>query len=126
MISPWSLGIGGFACVIMLGLSCALALHQNWLDPRWGGVWPYIAPLVLWQGSACLSAAFSYRPFQTQTARAYSWRCMALGVLQAVVLLTPLGLSQPMDAEQHIAVFALISSLGLFALTVWMARLRSN
>jgi uncharacterized membrane protein YqaE (UPF0057 family) len=70
--SPWWLGLGAFACVIMLGLSCAAALYQEWLDPRWSGVWPYVAPLVLWQGSACLSAAFSHRPFQTQAAEEYS------------------------------------------------------
>jgi uncharacterized membrane protein YqaE (UPF0057 family) len=122
--SPWWLGLGAFACVIALGLSCAVALYQEWLDPRWGGVWAYIAPLVLWQGSACLSAAFSHRPFQTQSANAYSWACMALGLLQAAVLLVPMGLAQPIVAEQHIAAFALVSSLGLLGLTVWMARLR--
>jgi hypothetical protein len=49
---------------------------------------------------------------------------MALGLLQAVVLLTPMGLALPIDAEQHMAAFALVSSLGLLSLTVWMARLR--
>jgi hypothetical protein len=122
--SPWWLGLGAFACVIVLGLSCAVALHQGWLDPRWGGVWPYIAPLVLWQGSACLSAAFSHRPFQTQSASAYSWACMALGVLQALVLLVPMWLAQPISAEQHMAAFAWVSGLGLVGLTVWMARLQ--
>ena len=84
----------------------------------------YIAPLVLWQGSACLSAAFSHRPFQTQSAIAYSWACMALGLVQAVVLLVPMGLAQPIGAAQHMATVALVSSLGLLALTGWMARLR--
>jgi uncharacterized membrane protein YqaE (UPF0057 family) len=124
--SPWWLGLGAFACVILLGLSCAVALYQEWLDPRWGGVWAYIAPLVLWQGSACLSAAFSHRPFQTQSASAYSWGCMALGVLQAVVLFAPMGLAEPVNAKQHMAAFTLVSSLGLLGLTVWMARLRSD
>ena len=124
MASPWWLGLGAFACVIVLGLSCAVALYFEWLDPRWSGVWPYIAPLVLWQGSACLSAAFSHRPFQTQSANVYSWACMALGILQAMVLLAPMGLAQPIDAEQHMAAFALVTSLGLLGLTVWMARLR--
>ena len=124
MASPWWLGLGAFACVIVLGLSCAVALYFEWLDPRWSGVWPYITPLVLWQGSACLSAAFSHRPFQTQSANVYSWACMALGILQAMVLLAPMGLAQPIDAEQHMAAFALVTSLGLLGLTVWMARLR--
>ena len=120
--SPWWLGIAAFACVIVLGLSCAVALYQEWLDPRWSGVWPYIAPLVLWQGSACLSAAFSHRPFQTQSAGAYSWACMALGILRAVVLFTPIVLGQPFGAAQHMNAFALASSLGLLGLTTWMAR----
>lgn len=124
MATPWWLGLGAFACVIFLGLSCAMALYFEWLDPRWSGVWPYIAPLVLWQGSACLSAAFSHRPFQTQSASAYSWACMTLGALQAAALLAPMGLAQPIDAAQHMAAFALLSSLGLLGLTVWMARLR--
>ena len=124
MASPWWLGLGAFACVIVLGLSCAVALYQEWLDPRWTGIWPYIAPLVLWQGSACLSAAFSHRPFQTQSANSYSWACMALGVLQAGVLLAPMGLAQSIDAVQHMAAFALVSSLGLLGLTVWMSKLR--
>ncbi len=122
--SPWWLGLAAFAAVIVLGLSCAIALYQEWLDPRWRGVWAYIAPLVLWQGSACLSAAFSHRPFQTQSASAYSWACMALSLIQALVLLVPMGLAQPIAAEQHIAAFTLVSSLGLLVLTVWMARLR--
>jgi hypothetical protein len=122
--NPWWLGLSAFACVIVLGLSCAVALYLEWLDPRWGGVWPYIAPLVLWQGSACLSAAFSHRPFQTQSASAYSWACMALGLLQAVVLLAPIWLFQPINAVQHMIVFALVSSLGLWGLTYWMSDLK--
>jgi uncharacterized membrane protein YqaE (UPF0057 family) len=123
--NPWWLGLGAFASVIALGVSCAVALYLEWLDPRWSGVWPYIAPLVLWQGSACLSAAFSHRPFQTQSASAYSWACMVLGLLQAVALFAPMGFAQPIDAQQHMAAFAFVSSLGLLGLTVWMARLRS-
>jgi uncharacterized membrane protein YqaE (UPF0057 family) len=122
--SPWWLGLGAFACVIVLGLSCALALHQEWLDPRWSGVWPYIAPLVIWQGCACLSASFSHRPFQTQFARSYSLACIALGALQATVLLAPMAFMQSIDASHHMAAFAFISSSGLLVLTVWMARLR--
>jgi uncharacterized membrane protein YqaE (UPF0057 family) len=124
MANPWWLGLGAIACVIMLGLSCALALYQEWLDPRWGGVWPYIAPLLLWQGSACLSAAFSHRPFQTQAASRYSWACIALGALQALVLVAPMSFTQSINAEQHMAAFAWVSCMGLLAVTFWMARLR--
>jgi uncharacterized membrane protein YqaE (UPF0057 family) len=123
--SPWWLGLSAFTCVVVLGLSCAMALYLEWLDPRWGGVWPYIAPLVLWQGSACMAAAHSHRPFQTQSARTYSWACMALGLLQAIVLFAPLLLDQPFDAPRHIALLAGISSFGLITLTAWMSRLNS-
>ncbi|PQA81785.1 hypothetical protein C5F52_17320 [Limnohabitans sp. TS-CS-82] len=118
------LGLSAFSAVVVLGGVCALALNWQWLDTRWDGVWAYIVPLVLWQGCACISAAFSHRPFQTHAAARYSWTCMGLALLQAVVLLAPLGFAQPMDAAQHMLTFALVSSLGLFGLTTWMARLR--
>jgi uncharacterized membrane protein YqaE (UPF0057 family) len=122
--SPWWLGLGAFACVIVLGLSCAVALQQEWLDRRWIGVWHYIAPLVFWQGSACFSAAFSHRPFQTRSAHTYSWACIAIGLLQAAVLLAPTVLTQAIDPVQHMTAFAAFSSLGLLGLAAWMARLR--
>lgn len=114
------------ACVavVALGGVCALALNWQWLDPRWQGVWVYIVPLVLWQGCACISAAFSHRPFQAHAAARYSWACMGLALMQAVVLLLPLGFAQPTDAAQHMLTFAMVSSLGLLGLTTWMARLR--
>jgi uncharacterized membrane protein YqaE (UPF0057 family) len=118
------LGLSALSAVVVLGGVCALALNHQWLDPRWEGVWAYIVPLVLWQGCACLSAAFSHRPFQAHAAARYSWACMGLTVLQAVVLLAPLGFAQPIDAAQHMLTFALVSSLGLVGLTAWMARLR--
>jgi uncharacterized membrane protein YqaE (UPF0057 family) len=123
--SPWWLGLGAFACVILLGLSCAVALYQEWLDPRWRGVWSYIAPLVLWQGSACLSAAFSHRPFQTQATEKYSWACIVLALLQGLVLTVPMVLNEAIDAVPLITVFALVSATGLSMMTAWMARLKS-
>lgn len=123
-IAPLWLGLTAWGAVLGLGGVCALALNWQWLDTRWQGVWPYIVPLALWQGSACLSAAFSHRPFQAHAAARYSWVCMGLALLQAVVLLLPLGFAQPMNAAQHMLAFALVSSLGLVGLTAWMARLR--
>ena len=122
--TPWWLGLGAFVCVLGLGAAAAAALYMGWLDERWSGVWPYIAPLVLWQGTASLSAAFAHRPFQTQSARTYSWLCMGVAALQAVALLAPLGLAQPLDPAAHLFAFATVSGLGLLGLTVWMARLR--
>jgi uncharacterized membrane protein YqaE (UPF0057 family) len=124
MASPWWLGLSAFACVMVLGLSCAVALYEEWLDPRWSGVWPYIAPLVLWQGSACLSAAFSHRPFQTQSAIPYSWACIALSISQAFIAVSPLILAQPISAHQHMTTLSLISSCGLLVLTAWLSKLK--
>jgi hypothetical protein len=118
------LGLSAFSAVVVLGGVCALALNWQWLDTRWDGVWAYIVPLVLWQGCACISAAFSHRPFQAHAAARYSWACMGLAMMQAVVLLLPLGFAQPTDAAQHMLTFAMVSSLGLLGLTTWMARLR--
>jgi uncharacterized membrane protein YqaE (UPF0057 family) len=122
--TPWWLGLGAFVCVLGLGAAAAVALYMGWLDERWGGVWPYIAPLALWQGTACLSAAFAHRPFQTQSARTYSWLCMAVAAFQAAVLLVPAGLGQPLDAAAHLSAFAAVSGFGLLGLTIWMAKLR--
>ena len=89
-------------------------------------MWTYIAPLVLWQGSACLSAAFAHRPFQTQSAHSYSWLCMGVAALQAAALLAPVVLDQPLDPSAHLSLFATVSGLGLLGLTIWMAKLDSS
>ena len=122
--SSWRLGLIGFTCVIVLGLCCALVLCQGWLDPRWDGVWPYIAPLVLWQGSACLSAAFNHRPFQTNLAETYSWACITLSCLQALILFAPTFLQININPGIHIGGLALFSSLGLLGIAKWQSSLR--
>ena len=123
-VTPGWIGLGAVGCVIILGLSCATALQLVWLAPKWQGVWIYIAPLVLWQGSACMSAAFSHRPFQTRSALQYSWACMTLAGFQALILLGPICFGLIVDAGQHMNAFALGSSLGLISLTCWTAKLR--
>jgi hypothetical protein len=124
--SPWWVGLGAFACVGLLGLSCIAALHLGWLAPKWSGVLGYVVPLVVWQGSACLSAAFSQRPFQTQSASTYSWGCLVLSTLQLASLFAAICLDYPIDAKLHLTAFALVSSLGLLGLASWMSRLRSK
>ena len=121
---PGWLGLGAFACVVVLGVSCAAALHLGWLAPKWSGVWHYIAPLVVWQGCACLSAAFSHRPFQTQAAQKYSWACMGLATVQGLVLIAPIAIAAPVDPVSLVTAFALVSAVGLLTITAWMARLR--
>lgn len=125
-LQPWWLGLMAWGIVMVLGVMCAGALAYGWLDTRWLGVQSYILPLVLWQGCACVSAAFSHRPFQTQSAHLYSWACIGLGVLQLGVLLTPMAIHLPIDATQHMVVFSLVSSAGLLSLGFWMSRLQQT
>ena len=122
--SPLWVGLGAVACVGLLGLACVTALHLGWLELKWSGVLGYVVPLVVWQGSACVSAAFSHRPFQAQAAQKYSWACIGLAVLQGSVLLAPSLFSAPIEAESLVIVYSLISTAGLLTITGWMARLR--
>ena len=119
-----ALALGAIATVASLSLVCALALEWAWLDARWAGVWAYLLPVACWQAAACASAAFSHRPFQTQSAARYSWACMALAGVQAGVLVWPLLTHSTLEATVHISAFAGVSAAGLLGLSVWMARLR--
>jgi uncharacterized membrane protein YqaE (UPF0057 family) len=118
------LALAAVGCVIALSALCALALEWAWLDARWSGVWTYLAPIAVWQASACLTAVYSHRPFQFHSAARYSWACMALSSAQALVLWWPVMVQSTPDAAQHIATFSGVSALGLLVLSVWMARLR--
>ena len=123
---PWWLGVGAFACVLSLGFIAAVALYIGWLNEHWYGMRPYIAPLVLWQGCACLSAAFAHRPFQTQSTHSYSLLCMGTAALQSAALLIPIVLDQPLDPATHLSLLATVSGLGLLGLAIWMAKLDSR
>jgi hypothetical protein len=117
------LGFGGFVCVVSLGLACATALHLGWLAPKWSGSLDYVLPLVAWQGCACLSAAFSHRPFQNQAAERYSIACIGLALLQVLILLAPIIFDISISTHIHFYAFSLISSLALLVLTAWMSKL---
>jgi hypothetical protein len=121
---PVWLGLGAFASVALLGGACATALQLGWLAPKWSGVLHYIIPLVMWQGCACLSAAFSHRPFQTKAATKYSWACIGLATAQGLVLTAPIAFGAPVDAVLLVTAFALVSTVGLLGMTAWMTRLR--
>ena len=84
---------------------------------------PYLLPLVLWQGSACISAALSHRPFQHAKERQYSWLAVALQALQLVVLVAPLWAPPGWSAEVHLWWLAGTSAVGLLVLSAWMLAL---
>jgi len=121
--SPLWVGLGGFACVALLGVGCAVALELGWLREQWQGIWTYLVPLVIWQGSACLVAAFSHLPFQTQSARRYSWVCIGLVTLQGCVLLIPTFTNLLLTPFSVFVVFSLCSSLGLMGIGWWQRNL---
>jgi hypothetical protein len=109
--NPLCVGLGGFACVALFGVGCAFAIEMAWLDERWHGVHSYLLPLVLWQGGACLSAAYSYLPFQAQSARFYSLMCIGVTIIQSVILLIPIIFSNCFSAAMHLLLFGAASAL---------------
>ncbi len=121
-----SLGVGFLGCFALLGLglTSVFALQMQWLDTTWQGIAQYVWPLVLWQGSACLSASVSHRPFQTGVARQYSWACIGIAGLQIAWLLAPAFFNMDASPQMHLISFAALSSLCLLGLTKWMQGLR--
>jgi len=124
--NPLWVGLAGFASVSLLGTGCALALEFGWLGEQWHGVWPYLLPLVIWQGSACLAAAFSHLPFENHKARKYSWACMAVAGVQGAVLLTPVLFLSNYDAKFHIQLFGISSAIVIAFLTIYLRISRQN
>ena len=114
--NPLWVGLGGVACVALLGAGCAVALETGWLGEQWRGVRPYLLPLVIWQGSACLVAAFSHLPFQEQSARGFSWMCITATILQGIVLLAPVLIRPLLTSSNHMTLFAGISATSFCAI----------
>lgn len=121
-----SIVIGFLGCLSLVAISLAglFALHMQWLDTQWQGIAQYMWPLVLWQSSACLSAAFSHHPFQAGFAKPYSLACIGIAGLQLGFLFAPAVFSFEISPHQHLISFAAISSIGLLALAKWMHGLR--
>ena len=116
-VNPLWVGLGGFACLAMMGAGCALALEMGWLGTQWQGVQPYLLPLVIWQGSACLAAAVSYRPFEVGEASRYSWACLGITGMQGCLLLFPLLGILEFSKTSHFTLFCAASCIGLFVIT---------
>jgi hypothetical protein len=113
-VNPLWVGLGGFTCVAILGGVCVLTLETGWLGAQWQGVRPYLLPLVLWQGSACLAAAFSYRPFEMGVANRYSWICLMAVGAQSFFLFGPIIWGSSLNLLLHFWCFSVISVFGHF------------
>lgn len=115
-----AVGVGAMCATALMGaLGAALITYSPWAS-AWRGLLPYIVPLVLWQGSACVFAALSHRPFQTGQARRYTYCAITVQVLQLAVLCWPLVQAQPWSAPVHLWYLASTCTAGLLALSLWM------
>jgi hypothetical protein len=82
----------------------------------WNGVKTYIWILVMWQGCACLTAAYSHRPFQTEESISYSLTCIAISIAQFLVLVIPLIFNFQPTPHLFFSWFAIVSICGLLVL----------
>ena len=125
--NPLYIGFLGFITVAFLGASCQFALDMKWLSSDWEGTWPYLMPLTLWQGCACISASFSHRAFQFSAASKYSWFCMLISAIQGCVLLAPfISASTSFSATTHIWLLFAVSGLGLLLNAYWLSKLSQS
>jgi hypothetical protein len=115
--------LAGFASVALLGAGCAAALEMGWLGDQWQGVWPYLLPLVIWQGSSCVAAAFSHLPFENHKAGQYSWACITVAGVQGSVLLLPTLHIYTTTAQMHLLIYGVVSAFTLIALMFYVNRL---
>lgn len=115
-----SLGVGLGAALLtgLIGLIGTTLLQATPLAPTWHGLVPYILPMVLWQGSACIFAALSHRPFQQGQARHYSLLTIGFNAVQFTVLLAPVGWTP----QVHLWWLTGLCTAGLLLLSAWMAK----
>ncbi len=116
--NPLWLGIGALLFVAILGGSCVVFLELGLLGERWQGVLPYLLPLALWQGSACLLATYSHLPFIFNKSISYSYFCISFAFLQLLCLLIPVIFLNEKNPNIHIYLLSIISSIGLIYISI--------
>jgi len=121
--NPLWVGLAGFASVALLGSGCAVALELGWLGEQWQGVWPYLLPIVVWQGSACVVAAYAHLPFLTQSARRYSLACITLATLQGMVLLVSTFFNFLITPFLIFTILSVCSCIGFLGIFCWQRNL---
>ncbi len=118
LFNPLWLGIGAISMVAILGGSCVIFLEFGLLGEHWQGVFPYLLPLALWQGSACLLAAYSHLPFIFNKSISYSYFCISFVFLQLLCLLIPIIFLSEKSPNIHIYLLSIISSIGLIYISI--------
>jgi hypothetical protein len=115
-MNPALLGLAGFSFVALIGVSCLFALNIGLISHDWNGVRTYLCMLVMWQGFACMTAAYSHRPFQTHESISYSITCMAISIAQFLVLVVPVTFNFQPTPHLFFSWFAIVSVCGLSVL----------
>jgi hypothetical protein len=118
LFNPLWLGIGAISIVAIIGGSCVIFLEFGLLGERWQGVFPYLLPLAMWQGSACLLAAYSHLPFIFNKSIRYSYFCISFAFLQLLCLLIPIIFLNEKNPNIHIFLLSIISSIGLIYISI--------
>jgi hypothetical protein len=77
---------------------------------------------VLWQAAACLTAAFSHRPFEQGRAGVYSYAAISFDALQLLMVCGPLLFGLELSPIEHVWLLAGISTTGLLMLGLWLSR----
>jgi hypothetical protein len=121
--NPLFVGLAGFASVALLGVGCAVSMEMGWLGDEWQGMWPYLLPMVVWQGSACVVAAYAHLPFLTHSARRYSWVCIGLATLQGMVLLGSTFLNFILTPFLIFTILSVCSCIGFLGISCWQRNL---
>ncbi|AVS73526.1 hypothetical protein [Paracidovorax cattleyae] len=113
------IGLSGAACTLLAGLAAAWALHARWIPSAWQGLEGYLAPLVIWQGCACLFAAYGHLPFQRGLARPFSRAAIGFNGLQIAILCLPLAWPG-IDPVVHMWTLAGTSAAILLVMVRWL------
>ena len=123
-IRSLKVGLLGVLSIAVLSTFCLIGLRMGWLSSDWQGTLPYLIPLALWQGCACISATFSHKAFQFSAASKYSWLCMLISATQGCALLVPfIFASTSISATTHIWLLSAVSGVGLLIIAYWLANL---
>ena len=121
--NPLWVGLAGFASVALLGAGCAVALKMGWLGDQWQGMWSYLLPLTVWQGSACMVAAFSFNSFRFKSATHYSKLCIFTALIQSTSILYPFIFNLKINLEAHLYSFVIISLVCYLRLCTYSSKL---
>ena len=121
--NPLWVGLAGFASVALMGAGCAVALEIGWLGDQWQGMWPYLLPLAVWQGSACMVAAFSFNSFRFKSATHYSKLCIFTALIQSTSIFYPFIFNLKINLEVHLHSFVIISLVCYLRLYIYSSKL---